>query len=78
MTEGIEPTPAVEGSAYKMPYGLPLSLGESLRMLRACRPLVGVLGERFTTAHGAVKDCELSAFQQVISSWEREFLLRNV
>ena len=78
MTEGIEPTPAVEGSAYKMPYELPLSLGESLRMLRECRPLVGVLGERFITAYSAVKECELSAFQQVISSWEREFLLRNV
>ena len=78
MTEGVEPTPPVEGSAYAMPYELPLSLGESLRLLRECGPLVEVLGERFTAAYGAVKDCELRAFQQVISSWEREFLLRNV
>ena len=78
MTEGAEPTPEVEGSAYTMPYELPLSLGESLRLLRECDPLVEVLGERFTAAYGAVKDCELRAFQQVISSWEREFLLRNV
>ena len=78
MTEGIAPTPAIEGSAYAMPYELPLSLGESLGLLRDCGPLVAVLGERFTAAYGAVKDCELRAFQQVISSWEREFLLRNV
>ena len=78
MTEGIAPTPAIEGSAYAMPYELPLSLGDSLRLLRDCGPLVAVLGERFTAAYGAVKDCELRAFQQVISSWEREFLLRNV
>ena len=78
MTEGAEPTPAVEGSAYKMPYELPLSLAESLRALRDCRPLIGVLGERFVRAWSAVKECELRAFLQVISSWEREFLLRSV
>ena len=35
---GVEPTPAVEGSAYRMPYALPLSLAESLRALRECPP----------------------------------------
>ena len=78
MADGVEPTPRIEGSAYSMPYELPLSLGESLGLMRDCRPLVEALGERFTAAYGAVKDCELRAFQQVISSWEREFLLRNV
>ena len=78
MAEGVEPTPAVEGSAYRMPYELPLSLAESLRALRECPPLIDVLGERFVRAWSAVKECELRAFLQVISSWEREFLLRNV
>ena len=78
MTEDVEPTPAVEGSAYRMPYALPLSLAESLRALRECPPLIDVLGERFVRAWSAVKECELRAFLQVISSWEREFLLRNV
>ena len=78
MTEEVEPTPAVEGSAYKMPYELPLSLAESLRALRDCPPLIGVLGGRFVRAWSAVKECELRAFLQVISSWEREFLLRSV
>ena len=78
MTEGLKPTPSVEGSAYKMSYELPLSLAESLRMLRGSPPLIGALGEKFVGAWNAVKECELRAFLQVISSWEREFLLRNV
>ena len=78
MTQGLKPTPAVEGSAYKMPYELPLSLAESLRTLRSSTPLTKVLGEPFVGAWNAVKECELRAFLQVISSWEREFLLRNV
>ena len=41
-------------------------------------PLIDVPGERFVRAWSAVKECELRAFLQVISSWEREFLLRNV
>ncbi len=78
MIEGRQPTAAIEGSAYKMPYGLPLSLAESLRLLGGCPPLTSMLGERFVHAWNAVKECELHTFSQVISSWEREFLLRNV
>jgi len=78
MTGGLKPTSAVEGSAYKMPYELPLSLAESLRTLRSSAPLTGMLGERFVGAWNAVKECELRAFLQVISSWECEFLLRSV
>ena len=78
MTEGLEPSPVVEGSAYRMPYELPLSLAESLRTLRSSPPLIEALGEQFVRAWNAVKECELRAFLQVISSWEREFLLRNV
>ena len=59
MIEATEPTPAIVGSAYKMPYELPLSLAESLRALRECPPLVQTLGERFVGAWCAVKECEL-------------------
>ena len=78
MTEGLKPSSAVEGSAYRMSYELPLSLAESLRTLRSSPPLVEALGAQFVGAWNAVKECELRAFLQVISSWEREFLLRNV
>ena len=50
MVEELEPTPAVTGSAYKMPYELPLSLAESLRTLHGSPPLIEALGERFVAA----------------------------
>jgi len=36
------------------------------------------LGEKFVEAVKIVKETELQAYQQVISSWEREHLLLNV
>jgi len=37
-----------------------------------------VLGDRFVAALNEVKNMEYDAYQQVISSWERENLLLNV
>lgn len=78
MIEGLKPTEPVSGSAYEMPYSLPRNLEESLRLLRACDPLIKILGERFVLAYTAVKEHEYETFLQVISSWEREHLLLNV
>jgi glutamine synthetase len=61
-----------------MPFGLPRSLEEAVRLLRDCRPLIELLGERFVLAYTAVKESETDTFLQVISSWEREHLLLNV
>jgi len=78
MEQRLSPSEPLEGSAYDLPYELPDSLGESLARLRDCEPLVDVLGQRFVIAYNAVKECELSTYLQVISSWEREYLLLNV
>ena len=78
MIEGLKPTEPITGSAYDLPYALPRTLAESLRMLRDCRPLVELLGERFVAAYSAVKENEHETFLRVISSWEREHLLLNV
>ena len=78
MIEGLKPTEPITGSAYLLPFQLPRTLAESLRLLRECRPLVDIFGERFVSAYTAVKDCEHDAFLQVISAWEREHLLLNV
>jgi glutamine synthetase len=61
-----------------LPFGLPRNIEESLRLLRDCRPLIEILGERFVLAYSAVKENEYETFLQVISSWEREHLLLNV
>ena len=78
MVEGLKPTEPISGSAYLLPFQLPRTLAEALRLLRECRPLVDVFGERFVGAYAAVKDCEHDAFLQGISAWEREHLLLNV
>ena len=78
MVEGLKPTEPISGSAYDMPFQLPRTLAEALRLLRECRPLVDVCGERFVSAYTAVKEAEHEAFLQVISAWEREHLLLNV
>jgi glutamine synthetase len=78
MIEGLKPTEPISGSAYELPFALPMTLAESLRMLRGCKPLVELIGERFVLAYGAVKENEYETFLRVISSWEREHLLLNV
>ncbi len=78
MKEGLKPTEPITGSAYELPFSLPRSLEESLRLLRECEPLIDLLGERFVLAYTAVKESEYETFLKVISSWEREHLLLNV
>ena len=78
MIEGLKPTEAVTGSAYDLPFALPMTLADALAMLRGCKPLVETFGERFVAAYGAVKENEYETFSRVISSWEREHLLLNV
>ncbi len=78
MVEEIEPRPPAEGSAYQLEHTLPRTLYEALNGLQNCDELQSVLGKTFVDAVTLVKDHELLAYQQVISSWEREHLLLNV
>jgi glutamine synthetase len=78
MVEGVQPSDPIVGSAHDLPFGLPRSLDEALRELRASEPLVKLLGEAFVEAFTIVKQAEYEVFLQVISSWEREHLLLNV
>ncbi|HTY50985.1 MAG TPA: hypothetical protein VMB48_14945, partial [Steroidobacteraceae bacterium] len=78
MIEELQPTDPITGSAHELPFGLPRTLDEALRELRASEPLVELLGEAFVSAFAIVKEAEYEVFLQVISSWEREHLLLNV
>ncbi|HYM34102.1 MAG TPA: glutamine synthetase family protein [Steroidobacteraceae bacterium] len=78
MIEGLKPSEPISASAYDMPFTLPRNLEESLRLLRDCKPLIEILGDRFVIAFTAVKESEYETFLKVISSWEREHLLLNV
>jgi glutamine synthetase len=74
----LKPTEPISGSAHDLPFSLPRNIEDSLRLLRDCRPLIDIVGERFVLAYSAVKENEYETFLQVISSWEREHLLLNV
>jgi hypothetical protein len=78
MVQGLTPTEPLSGSAHDMPFSLPRSLDEAIRLLRECEPLIEILGESFVSAFTIVKEAEYEVFLQVISSWEREHLLLNV
>jgi len=43
-----------------------------------CERLREIFGDRFVKAYVAVKEKENDNFMQVISSWEREYLLLSV
>lgn len=78
MKNEIEPTAPSEGSSYDEEITVPRSLEEALRSLDEDQELVELIGEEFIVAYRAVKSQEYETFNQVISSWEREFLLLNV
>jgi glutamine synthetase len=67
-----------EGDAFQESIALARSLEEALRLLDELDDLKDVLGARFVKAYSAVKREEFEAFNKVISSWEREYLLLNV
>ncbi|MET4806336.1 glutamine synthetase family protein [Limibacillus sp. MBR-115] len=78
MTEELEPTRPIEGSAYRLAHTLPRTLYDAVSKMTGSRPIKDVLGEDFVTVVSAVRAEELDAYQRVISSWEREHLLLNV
>ena len=78
MINNFNPTPAVTGSAHRLAFTLPRHQFDALTKLSQSKPLMELLGERFIKTVDAVRGTEYDAYQQVISSWEREYLLLNV
>lgn len=78
MMEKIDPGRPIEGSGYTRAHSLPRHLPDALSKFSAARPLRDILGEDFVGALTAVKEAEWDAYQRVVSSWEREYLLLNV
>lgn len=78
MKEGLTPSEPLTGSAYEQPHQLPRHLDDAIVMLAECEPLLEVFGEKFITAYAAIKELEFREFFDVISPWERRFLLLHV
>jgi glutamine synthetase len=75
MTERLEPSDAMSGSAWDLDHELPGHLEDAIARMRGCEALSEVLGPLFVKAFCAVKELEYATYNRVISSWEREHLL---
>jgi glutamine synthetase len=74
----VAPNDMVQGSAYKWARTLPRTLSEALDRFKECKPVIDLLGPHFCNTFQRIKAHELSAFEGVISSWERDHLLLKV
>jgi glutamine synthetase len=57
---------------------LPRGLLEAVELFEKDAALTELLGQPFATTYTAIKRTEFETFMEVISPWEREFLLLNV
>ena len=78
MMQKIQPTEPHGGDAFLEHITVARSLEAALTLLEHSEDLQAAIGHRFCRAYCAVKREEFEAFNKVISSWEREYLLLNV
>ena len=78
MSEQIAPKKPLPGDAGDRETVLSHTLREAVDELQQCKPLHGVLGEKFVRLYSSIKQHEYNTFLKVISAWEREHLLLNV
>ena len=72
-----EPTGPVQPK-HELRVSLPRNLDQAVDQMDKATALRTMLGEDFLTVFSEVKRGEAEAFLEVISSWEREYLLLNV
>jgi glutamine synthetase len=78
MTEGLMVSDPVSGAANDAEIALPRGMLEAVALFEDCEELVEIFGKRFVSTYCAIKRAEFETFMQVISPWEREYLLLNV
>ena len=78
MLEGLEPTEAIEGSAYGTEFGLHRDIYIAMEALRESQAIRSMLGDEFVDLYCSLKDDEYREFQEIITPWEREILMFNV
>ena len=65
-------------TANEAEIDLPRGLLEAVDLFEADEALCEMLGKTFATTYAAIKRAEFETFMEVISPWEREYLLLNV
>lgn len=74
----IMPDAPVATSVNRNEVELPRGLIEAVSLFEQDSELKALLGESFATTFAAIKRAEFETFMEVISPWEREYLLLNV
>lgn len=74
MEEALQPTAANEEDAWDTTTGLPDTLGEGLRRLKASAKLAEMFSQEFIDVYLSIKESELEDFSSRISSWEVNYL----
>jgi glutamine synthetase len=78
LLETIEPDAPVGTAVNKDTIDLPRGLLDAVSLFEQDEALGQVLGAAFVSTYAAIKRAEFETFMEVISPWEREFLLLNV
>ena len=78
MTNKAKAEPPVLTTANEDEIDLPRGLLEAVDLFETDEELAAVLGKSFATTYAAIKRAEFETFMEVISPWEREYLLLNV
>jgi glutamine synthetase len=76
--EKKEPEPAVRHTVNEDEIELPRNLLEAVALFEEDAALCDILGQAFVATYAAIKRAEFETFMEVISPWEREYLLLNV
>ena len=74
----IEPTEPTYETANEGSIELPRGLLEAVALLEQEQQFERIFGNEFVGLYAGLKRGEFETFMQVISPWEREFLLLNV
>jgi glutamine synthetase len=78
MLNHIEPEAPAGTAVNEDEIELPRGLLEAVELFEGDEALREILGGSFTATYAAIKKAEFETFMEVISPWEREFLLLNV
>jgi glutamine synthetase len=78
MVHKVKPDTPTDTTVNEDKIDLPRGLLEAVDIFENDKDLREVLGEPFMSTYAAIKRAEFETFMEVISPWEREFLLLNV
>jgi len=78
MKEKILPGQPEDSNAYNLPFKLPQNLSSATDMLEQSEAMQMLMGDRFLQVYIAIKRYEYNKYFEVISPWEREYLLLSV